>query len=511
MGAIAAEWVEIDDEGKLTGSRATNPRPIPMSRVGPGGEPTVHRELDDARAGEARANELDRAVARGVVDHDELSAPRALEALLERRQAAGEQVGPAVAHDDRAQPGHRDVSSPIVPEPPTSACEPARRREPGSVLHALQATPGGVPEVALNLVADQCRRGWRVALACPPELELGEPATEAGARYLPWPAERGVGRSLALETARFRAIHAQTQPELVHLHSSKAGLVGRAVIRGRRPTVFQPHAWSFEAVEGASRRLVVAWERFATRWADAIACVSEDERERGRRLGVRARWAVVPNGIDLTRYAPASEDVRAEARRALGLGEGPLAVTVGRLDVQKGPDVLLSAWRRVLTEVSRADLVLVGDGPLRAELELMRVPQVRFVGWRRDVDLWIAAADVVALASRWEAGLPLAAMEAMARERSVVATEVAGMGVVRDGGCGALVPVGATGELGAALAARLLDPDLARREGAAGRALVERAFSVEEACKRAASLYARVLGRRAAADRPAPHAGAGAT
>lgn len=186
--------------------------------------------------------------------------------------------------------------------------------QPDSVLHVVRASPGGVPNVAASLIGDQCRRGWRVAVACSPELSLAAHAQEAGAQFVPWRAQRGPGAGLGLEAARLGAICARIDPQLVHLHSSKAGLAGRAAIRGRRATVFQPHAWSFEAARRPSRQMAVAWERLASRWSDAIVCVSDDERRRGEQIVVLA----------------------------------------GRLGEQKGQDVMLDAWPAVLSEVPEA-------------------------------------------------------------------------------------------------------------------------------------------------------------
>jgi glycosyltransferase involved in cell wall biosynthesis len=203
--------------------------------------------------------------------------------------------------------------------------------------------------------------------------------------------------------------------------------------------------------------------------------------------------------VDLTRWAPASEADRATARAAVGLeADVPVAVAVGRLAPQKGQDVLLSAWRRVLERVPDAQLVLVGDGPDRSALEAMGLPRVVFAGDAGDVGPWLAAANVAAIPSRWEAGLSLVAMEAMALARSVVASAVAGMAEGLEGGCGAMVPVEDSGALADALVERLLDADLADREGAAGRRRIEERYDVRVASERMAAVYERVLaGRRA--------------
>jgi glycosyltransferase involved in cell wall biosynthesis len=367
-----------------------------------------------------------------------------------------------------------------------------------SVLHVAQPVDAGVPGVAAALVADQVARGWHVSAASPPGWDLHAAATECGARWLPWPAVRNPGLSTFGETRRLAQIVEEVEPTLIHLHSAKAGLAGRLAIRGRRATVFQPHAWSFEAAAGATRRAATGWERFAARWTDVIVAVSDDERGRGEEAGVRGRYEVIPNGVDLTRWPAASAEDRVAARAALGVDAGvPLAVAVGRLAPQKGQDVLLPAWTGVLESVPEAELVLVGDGPMRPALEAVETRRVRFAGDVDDVGPWLAAANATVIPSRWEAGLSLVAMESMATGRSVVATDVAGMAEGLSCGCGTVVPVEDAGALAAALAQRLADPSLADREGSAGRRRVEERYGLRAASARMADLYERVVANRA--------------
>lgn len=365
-----------------------------------------------------------------------------------------------------------------------------------SVLHVAQPPDSGVTNVAATLLADQVARGWRVSVASPQASELTQHACRLGANYRSWEATRAPGPTVPAEIHRLTRVVEDVSPDLVHLHSAKAGVVGRLAIRRGRATVFQPHAWSFESVQGALRQATLSWERLAARWADAIVCVSHDERLRGQAVGVRGRYAEIPNGIDLDAFRPADEKVRAQAREMLGLEKGPIAVLLGRLFQQKGQDTMLRAWPSVRERAAEALLVLVGDGPERGVLERMAGEGVRFAGATREVAPWIAAANVVVLPSRWEAGLTLAAMEAMAMSRSVVATDVAGM---REGllpGCGAVVPVDDEGPLAEAVATRLADPALAQREGLAARRRVEERYDIRLATARMAELYGAVRDRR---------------
>lgn len=363
-----------------------------------------------------------------------------------------------------------------------------------TILHVAQPVEAGVARCVTDLARDQVRRGWRVVVACPPEGPLQSWVAEAGGTHEAWAASRSPGPTLALEVGRLNRILRRVGPDVIHLHSSKAGLAGRLALRGTRPTVFQPHAWSWLAASGMTRAAARRWEGVAARWTDLILCVSEAERLEGQRAGIAARWRVVPNGVDLSRFRPASEEQQSAARNSVGL-HGPLVVCVGRLSRQKGQDVLLDGWPQVLQRVPSASLVLVGDGPERHALQRRGAAGVEFVGDGTDVPTWLAAADVVVTPSRWE-GMSLVMLEAMAAGRSIVATDVAGVRETLPPGSGAIVPAESPAGLARAVVERLLDSDLRRREETAARAFVEARRDLTRSLEMIAAIYEEVLGNR---------------
>ena len=357
----------------------------------------------------------------------------------------------------------------------------------------------GVPDYVAGLVRDQVARGWRVFVASPPEERpLRAAVLAAGATHAEWRASRKPGGGIVSEMGQLRRIVSGAAPELVHLHSSIAGLDGRLLLRGQRPTLFQPHGWSFHALEGRLRTMGVAWERLAARWADEIICVSEDEREVGARAGIRARWRVIKNGVDLQVFAEAGPEERRSARVRLELApDDPIVVCISRLSHQKGQDMLVQVWPLVRRQLSRARLFLVGDGPELDELRRSAGAGVTLMGHRDDVMDWIAAADVVALPSRWE-GMSLAMLEAMARGRSIVSTDVSGARETIGDSAGIVVDRDPR-QFAAALIDRLADPELAAREGKAGRRIAEKSHDAGAVIDAVAATYAEVLERRSGA------------
>ena len=365
------------------------------------------------------------------------------------------------------------------------------------ILHVCESTEGGVGVFIRDLALDQVTRGHEVAVAVPTGGPVLAALESGGVRHEPWeavaqPLPHAVGRELR----SLRRILRATDPGLVHLHSSKAGLVGRLSVRRARPTVLQPHSWSFWARSGMIARATLQWERTGARWTDVVLCVSEDERRLGIEAGVRADYRVFPNGVDLSRFTPGD---RAAARAELGLPAGaPLVACVGRLHRQKNQAALLDVWPLVRGVVQDARLVLVGDGPDRDELAARAVEGVDLVGPSADVRPWLAAASLIAQPSRWE-GMSLSLLEAMAAGRSVVVTDVTGMREVVADGTGAVVAPDDADALSTALIDRLLDPDKADAEGRAGREHIERHHDRRTQHEQVAALYEELAGRGAPA------------
>ncbi|MFC7818613.1 glycosyltransferase [Streptomyces sp. NPDC057367] len=398
------------------------------------------------------------------------------------------------------------------------------------VLHVTQPVDGGVARVVTDLTRAQLAAGLRVTVACPDDGSLAAGLRSLGADVRHWPATRSPGPGLPAEVRRLARVIGNVRPDLVHAHSAKAGLAVRLAVRGGVPTVFQPHAWSFEAVGGAAAALALGWERWGARWAARTVCVSEAERARGVRAGIRGRWAVIPNGVDPGRFGTVTAQEVDAVRLRCGAGpDAPLVVCVGRLCRQKGQDILLTAWESVLARVPGARLVLVGDGPDRARLTarasaygfgVAAVPggaarpgrrppaPVLFAGAVADAAPWYRAADLVVLPSRWE-GMALAPLEAMACGRPVVTTGVDGAREVLPAALvpHCLVPPGDAVALADAVSGLLLDAPLRTSLGLRGRAHVRSAHDVRRTAAAVAAVYADLLGGAGAAG----HGAAGET
>ena len=290
--------------------------------------------------------------------------------------------------------------------------------------------------------------------------------------------------------------------DIVHTHSSKAGVLGRIAARAARvpAIVHTVHGWGFnERQPLLVNRTFTAAERWCAGFTDALVTVTPRDTETGLALGIGrpAQYTTIRSGIDVEHFRTPRRP-RREVRTELGLpADAPVVVSVMRLAPQKAPLDFIDAAGGLLREMAEARILIVGDGPLRQSAEarcraLGIRERVVFTGLRTDVADLLAASDVLALASLWE-GLPRVIPQAMAAGLPVVATAVAGNAeAVADGMTGILVPPRNPAALGSALAAVLADRTRAAAMGAAGRTRVGE-FSVHRMVDDLERLYEQFL------------------
>jgi glycosyltransferase involved in cell wall biosynthesis len=228
--------------------------------------------------------------------------------------------------------------------------------------------------------------------------------------------------------------------------------------------------------------------RLLARLVNRFIAVSDEIAGELRGAGVPARRVVrIPNGVDTSHFRPLEGAARDELRQALRLAGVRVAVYVGRLERPKGLGILLEAWQSVRRALPEAELLLLGDGPLRAEAEACAGLGVRTVGQVGDPLPYLQAADCFVLPSLSE-GLSNALLEAMSTGLPCVATAVGGnLDLLGPGSGGELVAPGEPEALAAALVGALRGADGAR--GQAARARVLRDFSVERIADRLSQLY----------------------
>jgi glycosyltransferase involved in cell wall biosynthesis len=293
------------------------------------------------------------------------------------------------------------------------------------------------------------------------------------------------------------------RPHVVHTHTAKAGTLGRLAARVVGVPIVV-HTYHGHVLRGyfppAKTRVFVAIERWLARRTDRLLAVSETVRTELLDMGIGRpeRFTIMPLGLDLDRFLR-SEGARGVLRAELGLSDAtPLVGIVGRLVHIKAHEIFLEAAARVARVLPDCGFLIVGDGERRAELRdqaaaLGLGPQVRFLGWRRDLDRIYADLDLVALTSHNE-GSPLSLIEAMAAGRAVVATRVGGVpDLVEDGVSGVLVPPADPAALSGAITALLSDAGRREALGQAGRKRVATVFGADRLLRDMDRLYEKLL------------------
>jgi glycosyltransferase involved in cell wall biosynthesis len=366
---------------------------------------------------------------------------------------------------------------------------------------------GGSAENTLLTGAGLQARGYRVTILAGPA--TGPEASRAGAeaagvRFVRVPALRRPIRPWHDARALWSLWRhlRRERYDLVHTHSAKAGILGRMAARlARAPVVVHtPHGSVYRGYGGRlASGAFVRLERGAAGLADRLIGLTPGEvaEHVAHGVGSRDRWVTIPSGIDLDRFR--RPPAPAEARRALGVPlEAPVVGTVGRLEPVKGQRVLLDAVARLRGE--ECLVLVVGDGPERAAVEAQAArlglgARARFLGWRPDVPLVLAAMDVFALPSENE-GMGRALVEAMAAGLPAVASLIGGVpALVADGVTGLLVPPGDAGALARALERLLSDPPLRRRLGQAAREAVA-GHDARQMVEQIDALYRELLAAR---------------
>jgi glycosyltransferase involved in cell wall biosynthesis len=354
---------------------------------------------------------------------------------------------------------------------------------------------GGASVHVRDLAAGMRDRGHEPTVLIGGEGPVTEELDAAG---IPYRSLRHLARSInpvrdVRAVAELVAALNALQPDLISVHTAKAGWIGRAAARRlHAPVLYTPHGWSIgNRISKAGGIVFAAAERLAARWADAIVCVSEYEKRLAlrKRVAPAERLHVIYNGV---------RDI-APGLRARPGGEPVRIVSVARFEPPKDHRTLLLALNSIREEAW--ELELIGDGPREGEVqrltaELGLADRVQFSGYSRTPASALANAQIFVLSSRSE-GFPRSILEGMRAGLPVVASDVGGVAeAVTDGRTGRVVASNAVQPLAHALKFLVRNGLDRQRMGAEGRLTYESRFRFERMLEDTASLYATIVETR---------------
>jgi glycosyltransferase involved in cell wall biosynthesis len=367
------------------------------------------------------------------------------------------------------------------------------------VLLALGPAVGGMAQHVSGLLRGLDSNRFDVSLAGPPDDPAAAAARDRSCPVHPirfGPSPKG----MATASVRLAALIRRERHDIVHAHGYSAA--GAAALARRLTPRARLVCTLHNFLTATSARAITGWRarwllHLIARRADRIITVSDSLHEQfaGIADAAHGKLVTIANGIDLRGFG---ESDPASARHELRLPEaGPVVGMVGRLAAQKGPLDFVRAAAVAHARFPDAYFVLIGDGPLRGEVEKLAGDlgisnSLMLAGHRPDAPMLTEVFDVAVIASVSE-GSSLTAMEAMAWGKPVAGTAVGGVReVVVDGETGILVPPGEAQALGEAVASLLADPERARALGEAGRRRVEREFSLARMIERTEEVYLAV-------------------
>ncbi|ELY54941.1 LPS biosynthesis protein [Natronococcus amylolyticus DSM 10524] len=317
----------------------------------------------------------------------------------------------------------------------------------------------------------------------------------------------GIVSDLVREAEQYDVVH-------IHSHLYFSSLMAALVSQLRdKPTVLTNHGIMSQSVsKWVQLTYLPTVGRLAFESADRILCYHERDRNELLDRGVTTDIDVIHNGIDCEQFAPTATDGGDVSQVADDGSESPYIAFVGRLQPGKGAHFLIDAFARIADSYPERNLVLVGDGPQREELEALAheegvADRVEFLGEvpNEQIPAVVGEADVFALPSLAE-GMPRTVLEALACETPVVTTDLKQLRpLVED--VGRLVPAESPGTLADALADLLaMDADKRDRMGTRGRERILEKYSWRDTVRQTTNVYRELLdGEDQATPQPVAH------
>jgi glycosyltransferase involved in cell wall biosynthesis len=289
------------------------------------------------------------------------------------------------------------------------------------------------------------------------------------------------------------------KPEIVHTHSSKAGIIGRfAAFLARVPVIIHTfHGFGFNDFQSWPVKKIYILVEIAAAWvSDKLVAVSQQNIQKGlaSNIGVKEKYVLIRSGIDTKFYKNIVVD-KGKKKKELGVKENETIITtIGPFKPQKNLMDLLRTANLVTIKKDNCIFLIIGDGEERGELERYILnhnlsDRIKLLGWRRDVAELLHITDIFVMTSLWE-GLPRSCLEAMCCGLPIVANSIDGVKeVVVNDVNGYLVEPYNTDKMASCILKILEDKALAQKMGKSSLKLIDEQYDINFMVKQQEELY----------------------
>ncbi len=362
---------------------------------------------------------------------------------------------------------------------------------------------GGGERTFLQLIQGLTPERYDIHVATSPEGDFSKILTEMGIVVVPLDMKRRVN---VKNIKRLSEIIRERKIDIVHSQGGRADFYARMAAKKLRPKVeiVNTVAMPVKGYDVRALRKGIYWffDRFSERYVDRFIVVSEVLRETliNQHKIPEGKIAKIYNGIELSEYEPDdSGEPFKKIKKEYGISEEVFLIgAVGRLVWQKGFKYLIESIPEIIETFPQTKILIVGDGPLRAEMEALGErlkigKNIIFSGFRSDIKEILSAIDLLVIPSLLE-GFPVVTLEAMAMAKPIIATNIDGIAEqITDGVDGILVLPNNPSALAKAAIRVLSDKELARTMGLSARGKVEQEFPVDKMVAETEKVYLSLL------------------
>lgn len=301
------------------------------------------------------------------------------------------------------------------------------------ILHICQSNIGGTTEYIYLLIKNLDKNKYENILVCPSSGNIKIKISELGIKIYSLEMIREISFFKDLkDILELRKIIKRENPNILFLHSSKAGALGRIASIGLKnlKVLYNPHGWAFTMdCSEKKKKFYALIEKVLSFFTYKIINISEDEYRKAIAYGINSKkMVIVENGIDIEKYKENSK-IKFLDKFVIGF--------VGRLSEQKNPMFLIKICEELIRRKEKEFIFyIVGDGELRDEFEKeikdKKLEQYFFVrGWSEKVEEEIRNFDVALMISKWE-GFGLVVCEYMAALKPIIAVAIGGVKNILD-------------------------------------------------------------------------------